>query len=238
MILCEETCRPLQPCWCGLSLEEPAGQWCVQGLSRLGQSNVRKCIWTSCRMSFVTIESTLSCPTRWTAIRHLFQFQQRGVWPSCWLDVEAYVCCCQGNTFVIELVNRMCSVWRCARAVMQHSHLKILLVPLQDSPRGRRHLLFVFCPLAAEDGQRRRWVCHIQTSWRLWEVFGKLNLCVLSPLRCTGVWAAGLQSLWDAWETRRFLLHHHAEHWRWETFFQKNSEVSKSHCCFFKGKIY
>lgn len=123
-----------------------------------------------------------------------------------------------------------------------NSHLKLPHFPLQDSPRGRRHLLFVFCPLAAEDGQRRRWVCQEVLQTKPHGGFGKafktLNLCVLSPLRCTGVWAAGLQSLWDAGETRRFLLHHHAEHWRWETFFFTAKINSISQYSFFAGKIY
>lgn len=58
-----------------------------------------------------------------------------------------------------------------------NSHLKIPLVLSQDSPRGRRHLLFVFCPLAAEDGQRRRWVCQEVIKSKPHGGFGKFLEC-------------------------------------------------------------
>lgn len=97
--------------------------------------------------------------------------------------------------------------------------LRLALICLQASARGCCHLLFVFCSLAAEDSQRRRWDCQQVAHGRLAVAFGsflRVLQFVISSQRCSGVWAAGLQSLWDAWETRSFVLHHHAEHWRWE----------------------
>lgn len=154
-------------------------------------------------------EITSSCPARWAAIRHLFQFQQRGVWPSCWLDVEDYVCCSQGNTFVIDLVNRMFNlrwdehVQQCNASTLFTTSLSsismvsfVISALVEQSSKDPSRPFTGFSSWPSPSSLCILSTCcwrrpmkevslsgshQIQTSWRLWEGFWiAKSLCIVS----------------------------------------------------------